>query len=359
MRIKLIILLLSSLVLTSCSSDNNNNEEAPIFKEFIKGADLSFLPQIEESNIVFTDNEISSDALSILKNNGLNTVRIRLWHSPVNNHSAFKEVKTLSKRAKTIGLKVWLCVHYSDTWADPAHQEIPKAWKSLSFPILKDSVYTYTTKILSEIAPDYIQLGNEINPGFLLPSGDRFANQDQFKELLNSGIQAVRNNDNNCKIILHYAGHSTAFSFFNSINELDFDIMALSYYPLWHGKNLNELKTNLIQLSNQFNKPVVIAETAYPFTLNWNDWTNNIVGLEEQLILPDYPATPNGQLDFLLKVREICEETNALGFCYWGAEYVAFDGVESKNGSSWENQALFNFKNELLPAAEAFQLNIK
>jgi len=352
MHTKLIFLLLLSLTVSSCSK--NNNEEPPLVNEFIKGVDLSFLPQIEESNIVFTDNGITSDALNILKNNGLNTVRIRLWHSPVNKHSTFEEVKTLSKRAKSIGLKVWICAHYSDTWADPANQEIPQSWSNLNFEQLTDSVYSYTTKIMNEIQPDYIQIGNEINSGFLFPHGNIDTNFSQFKTLVKSGIKAVRDSDTECKIMLHYAGHSYASSFFSNLNHLDFDIIALSYYPLWHGKDLNELKTNLIQLKNQYDKSVVIAETAYPFTLSWNDWTNNIVGLEEQLILPDYPATPNGQLDFLLKVREICKVTNALGFCYWGAEYVAFEGAESKNDSSWENQALFNFKNELLPAAEAF-----
>ena len=130
--------------------------------------------------------------------------------------------------------------------------------------------------------------------------------------------------------------------------------MALSYYPVWHGKNLDQLQSEISKLQKQFSKKLIIAETAYPFTLDWNDNTNNIIGLNSQLILPDYPASPLGQKEFLKRIHTICTSTNSLGFCYWGAEYVAFNGKESLHGSSWDNLALFDFNNNALPALTVF-----
>jgi arabinogalactan endo-1,4-beta-galactosidase len=129
----------------------------------------------------------------------------------------------------------------------------------------------------------------------------------------------------------------------------------LSYYPIWHGKDLNVLKQKLNMLGSTHSKEILIAETAYPFTLGWNDWTNNIVGLEEQLILPDFQPTPEGQKSFLMAIRNTILETGkGIGFCYWGAELVAWKGPEAADGSPWENQALFDFENNALPALKVF-----
>ena len=142
---------------------------------------------------------------------------------------------------------------------------------------------------------------------------------------------------------------------FGNVNEVDYDIIGISYYPIWHGKSLNELKIQLNELSDSFGKQIMIAETAYPFTLDWNDWTNNIVGLENQLILPDYPATPEGQKNFIRDLKNLVTEvSNGIGFCYWGAELIAWDGENSENGSVWENQAVFDFSNKELPVLMEF-----
>lgn len=99
---------------------------------------------------------------------------------------------------------------------------------------------------------------------------------------------------------------------------------------------------------------MLIAETSYPFTLGWNDWTNNIIGLTNQLH-PNYPATPEGQRDFLQKIKTTVQNTpSGLGFCYWGTEWIAFRGSQATNGSSYENQALWDFNNKLVPAASVF-----
>jgi arabinogalactan endo-1,4-beta-galactosidase len=158
--------------------------------------------------------------------------------------------------------------------------------------------------------------------------------------------------------MLHYAGvDSGSTLFFSKVTAIDYDYIGLSYYPIWHGNHLSNV-TNAINLVGQtYNKKVLIAETAYPFTLSWNDWTNNIVGLDNQLI-PAFPASNSGQKSFVLAIKNALKQSNfGQGFCYWGAEWVAFRGTQSTNGSSWENQALWDFNNNSLPVMDAFNQN--
>jgi len=348
------LFVLSLIFIFSCVKENNIIPTSHELK--IKGADLSFLPMIESKNLVFYDHhEQPNNVLSILKNAGLNTVRVRIWHNPIDEHSGLNEVKQFSQRIHQAQIKLWLCIHYSDTWADPGHQEMPVAWQGLPFNILKDSVFNYTKKIILQTQPEYVQIGNEINSGILFPFGNLSSNESQFKELLNEGIRAVRTFSPQTKIILHFAGHTNAQWFFNKMTSLDYDIIGLSYYPIWHGKDLNALKNNIEILSNSYNKEVVIAETAYPFTLTWNDWTNNIVGMENQLI-NTFPASEIGQKEFLTQLKNnLMLNEKAIGFCYWGAEYVSFNGPTATDGSPWENQALFNFNNKEVLATDLFR----
>lgn len=342
------------LLLTACSKEE---QPKPPTKELIHAADISFLPEIESTGTKFFNAAgQQEDVLLTLKNSGFNTIRLRLWHSPSGGHSSFQEVKTFSERIKQQGLKVWLSVHYSDTWADPGAQLPPALWANIPYNDLKDSVYHYTKKIITEIDPDYIQIGNEINPGILLPAGNISINPTQFVDLLSSGIKAVRDHSAKAKIIIHFAGLDGADWFFNHVKDLSFDMIGLSYYPLWHGRNLNTLKSTLAQLGQTYGKDIIIAETAYPFTLEWDDNTNNILGLESQLILPDYPASPEGQKNFLKEIKSILNTSEkGIGLCYWGAEWIAFRGPQASDGSPWENQALYNYSNKALPAMEVFK----
>ena len=355
---KTIQILIIFSIFISCNNDDIN-EPIPdnVNSTFISAVDISRYPEISNLNPEFYDLEGNqNDFLTIIKDNGVNTVRLRLWVSPINEHSGLNEVKQFSETLKTKGFKTWLTLHFSDTWADPAHQETPIQWQGINFTQLKDSVYNYTEKVMTELQPAYIQIGNEINSGFLHPYGHISNNFQQFKELMATAIEPVRANSNDTKIILHFAGTEGSDWFFNQVNVLDYDIIGLSYYPKWHGKSLNNLKTNMQYLSETHNKKILIAETAYPFTLEWNDWTNNIVGLDEQLILPEYPATPEGQRKFIEQIKILTKEIeNGIGFCYWGAELIAWKGNQATDASPWENQALFNFENQALPVLREFQ----
>jgi len=350
MKYLVFILMLSAIACKKSSTEVNQN---PAELE-IKGTDLSFLPLVRQSGLpLYNSNNQAEDMLTTLKNEGVNAVRLRLWKNPADPVSSFATVKNISQECHSKGIKVLLSVHYSDTWADPGNQTKPAQWQTSTLAQLKDSIRVYTQRVVDEIQPEYIQIGNEINNGILWPEGS-FNNLVNFKGLLQAAIQGARNATPETKIILHYAGFIDASAFFSNFTDLDYDIIGLSYYPIWHGKDLNALASALENLNSTYNKNIFIAETAYPFTLGFNDFTNNIIGLQSQL-LPAYAPTPDGQKQFLSKLKDIC--TNApgcLGFCYWGTEWVSFAGSTSTNGSPWENQAFWDFSNKALPVLDVY-----
>ena len=332
---------------------NTNNPNDRVLD--IKGADISFLPEVRQSGIVFSNaSNQPEDMLTTLKNSGVNVIRLRLWKQPTDPNSSFTTVKNLVSEIKGMGMKTLLSVHYSDTWADPGNQIKPLQWAAASFTDLKDSVYLYTKKIATEINPDYIQIGNEINAGLLLPDGAITASA-QMKQLLQKGIDAVREVSPAAKIIIHYAGQDGAAGFFSLMAGLDYDIIGISYYPQWHGKDLDVLKQNMITISTAQNKPILIAETSYPFSFGFNDFTNNVIGTADQ-ILTQFPATPQGQKDYLNKIKTIAKEVpKCIGFCYWGAEWVSYKGPTATDGSTWENQAFWSFQNVSLPVLDCYK----
>ena len=351
---KKIFYFLLIFIIASCSKESINNTIDE--DNFIRAADMSYLPLIESENtIYYNSNNQPENALLTLKNAGCNTIRIRLWKNPSDSHSGFNEVKALSQRIKQAGMKVWLCIHYSDTWADPGSQTTPLEWQNLSFNDLKIAFQNYTSMVVGEIKPDIVQIGNEINNGFMWPNGNLFSNESQFIELLNIASTTIRNLSPETKIMLHYSGiDSNAVTFFDKISSVNYDYIGLSYYPIWHGIIINDVKLRIDNLGETFNKKVIIAETSYPFTLGYNDFTNNVLGLNSQII-SNYPASLNGQKDFLIALKNsIKQSNNGVGFCYWGTEWIAFRGPTSTNGSSWENQSLWDFNNESVPAIQAF-----
>ena len=335
-----------------------------------RGADLSFLTEIEQANTQFSDSGVIKPALTIFKNNGCNLVRVRLWYNPSTPHSGLDEVLGFCKRIKQNGMDILLDFHYSDTWADPSTQTTPTAWSALNNTNLQDSLFQYTKRVISFLQaqntmPAIVQVGNEINTGILWNLGKLSSwtdpNLTNFTGLLNkaiAGIKAVDTN-NSISIMLHYAGPSTALGFINLMQQqgVVFDMIGLSYYPWWHGSDLSVIQQNLNALATTFNKKIMIAETAYPFTLGYNDLTNNSVGTVNQLI-SGYDATQSGQLAYLQQIKTILlsvPNNLGIGFCYWAPDWVAFKGTTATNGSSWENLALFDFQNNTTQAIKAFK----
>lgn len=355
---KKILFILITTCFLSCSSDSSSDAQQPVPEaEMIRAADMSYLPLIESEGTVYKHNGVAQDPIITLKNAGCNTIRIRLWQNPSDGHCGLAEVKAFALRVKQAGLKVWLSVHYSDSWADPGTQTKPALWQSMDFTTLKNTVAAYTTQVMTEIQPDIIQIGNETNDGMLWPEGKLSSNEAQYLQLVASASTAIRSQSATTKIMLHFAGITGSDYYFNKGQNIDYDYIGLSYYPIWHGKNLATLQNTMNSLGQTHNKKVIIAETAYPFTFGYNDYTNNIIGLQDQII-PAFSATNTGQKGFLTAIKNaVNQSSTGIGFCYWGAEWIAFRGPTATNGSSWENQALWDFNNNSLPVLDVFNSN--
>jgi len=361
-RIISTIILIVSFI--SCKKDDTQSTP-PAAKFFIRGADLSFTPEISTYNINYTENDTVKPILQIMKDKGINTIRVRLWYAPSTVHSSLSEVLDFAKQIKQYGFKFWLDFHYSDWWADPGKQNPPAAWLSLNFDQLKDSIYAYTKNTMNALVqagatPDYVQVGNEVNDGMLWPLGEIYKSTgtdwNSFRTLVEQATTAIKEVSPTTLVMIHYAGLSGATYFFQNLLPLtpDFDLIGLSYYPMYHGKDIDSVKIVVNDLYTQFRKPVVIAETAYPFTLNGNDNTGNLVWLESQII-PAYSATDSGQANFLAKIILNVKHsafTDNFGVCYWAPDWVAYKGTASFDGSAGENQALFDFQNRALPGLD-------
>ena len=331
--------------------------------QFIKGVDISMLRQVEENGGLFYDDGNQVDAMELFKSKGFNTARVKVWHTPSLNYNSANEVLETALRATSAGLDVLLNFHYSDTWADPSNQNKPSAWDDLNFETLCDSVRQYSHGLVTRLKnqntlPKYVQIGNETDCGILWPDGyvcGESNSEIQWEKLRTlfanaiEGINSALDIEDTLKIISHVSSGGNWF--FNNLmlEGIDFDILGISYYPMWHG-TLADLEQNINNLSNQFQKPVLVLETAYPFTLQWNDNTHNVLGLETQL-LPGYEASEEGQVLFLNDLVSLVNENIfGLGLCYWAPDWISTDQF----GSPWENQTLFDFEGESLEALSVF-----
>ncbi len=240
------------------------------------GADISFLPQLEARGIKFSDKGIEKDAIEILKDHGINYIRLRIFNNPANENGYspgkgfcdLNYTKQMAKRAKAAGIKLLLDFHYSDTWADPGKQFKPKAWEGLSFPDLKKALYDYTKMVMQELknqgtTPDMVQVGNEINHGIVWPEGN-VNNPDGMAQLYNAGVAAVKSVDPKVQIMLHVAlggQNSESVDFIDGMLKrgAHFDVIGESYYPKWHG-TLDDLRDNLADLAHRYNKDIIVVE---------------------------------------------------------------------------------------------------
>jgi len=338
--------------------------------DFIKGVDLSTLLQVEDNGGVFYENGIVKDPVLIFKDHGIDYIRIKIWHTPTSDYDNLQKVLIAAQRIKSNGLKFLLNIHYSDWWADPANQTKPAAWNGLLFQSLKDSVYQYTKNIITTLKnhnalPDMVQIGNEIICGMLWNDGricEQYNTPQQWANLsalVNEGIRGVNDaidfNDS-VKIMIHTdrgGDNAGARWFYDGLlaQNVSFDIIGLSYYPWWHG-TLSDLQNNLNDLASRYSKEIIVVETAYPWTLLWNDTTYNLVGNSSQL-LAGYPATVQGQKDFLVDLINIINNTTdgkGVGVFYWEPDWISTQTF----GSPWENLAMFDFSGELLPSISAF-----
>jgi arabinogalactan endo-1,4-beta-galactosidase len=320
----------------------------------------------------FGDREITN-ALTILKQHGVDYIRLRVWVNPADGYHNKHEILKMGRLADAVGLKLLVDFHYSDTWADPGTQTKPAAWASYTVPQLAKAVYDFTYSVCDGLADQgtpaaMVQIGNEINSGMLFPDGSTWnpPNWNNLAEFINAGASAAKAAHRETKVMLHLAnGWDNGGSrwWFDNITALGvpFDVIGFSFYNYW-GPNggiasLGDLQYNLGDISARYNKDVVVVETAYPFTLNDADGFPNSIGWPSQLVA-GYPATTAGQAanlrDVIAVVRSV-PNGHGLGVFYWDATWTAvpgngWDPTNPASGDSWENQALFDFNDRALPA---------
>ena len=292
---------------------------------FYTGMDLSYQPFLKPYNVDYKDASGNSvgNLLNFCKNNGVNIIRIRLFHSPnpadaVLNASSLESVVSYCQQISQSGNNILLDMHFSDTWADPGKQIVPAAWDGMDFDAVNDSVYAYTKYVLNKLKtanalPIIVQIGNETNSGFLYNYGrvwgDFESNWPNYVKLVNNANKAIveiaQGIGKEIKSMVHIANPVGASGFYTKLkdNGAQYDMIGLSYYPRWHSKDLNEVQSSMNELATTFQKPIMIVETSYPFTLGWNDWTNNAIGIESQIL----PATLQHLKDKKLFLKNWCK----------------------------------------------------
>lgn len=338
----------------------SNAPDAPYWR----GVDASFIPQYRDLGAVFYEGKNPIEPLAAFAKTGSNLLRLRVWVDPPEKYCNPEHTLAMAREAKKLGMDLLIDFHYADSWADPGKQPKPKAWAELSNEDLEKAVREHTHRVIADLVaqktpPKIVQIGNEIADGLLWPTGRiSRGGREMFGRLLKAGIEGARaampKSDPLSIMIHHDQGGKNGVCrwYYDLVKELgvEFDMIGLSYYPWWHG-TLDDLSKNLNDLAERYQKPLMVVETAYPFTLSSGDDTGNFVERENQLV-PGYPATPQGQIAFLKKLHAIVKavpENRGVGVCYWAPEYVAYPGIHTP----CENLCLFDFERKLLPGARA------
>ncbi len=367
---------------------------------FIRGMDASSVLVEENSGVTYYGFDGNKqDVFETLAEAGVNYIRLRVWNDPYDKNGngyggGNNDVQTaiaLGKRATKYGMKVCIDFHYSDFWADPKRQHAPKAWLGMSVDEKADALYQFTQDSLRKMLDEgvdvgMVQVGNEINYGM---SGIKRA--DSVAKLLSAGSKAVRDvskeKQHEMKVVLHYTNISRLNELKNIAaglkkNEVDYDIMGLSYYPFWDGDN-EDMQNAVAMIRNDFGKEVVIAETSYCYTTKDGDGSANSFDGVSGLVT-GYPASVQGQASM---IRDICAAANdagALGIFYWegtwipvgpatadnapiweqygsgwassfASEYDPQDAGKYYGGCSWDNQAMFDFEGQPLESLKVFR----
>ena len=313
---------------------------------FAKGADISWLPQMEATGYKFLNEKgVEEDCFKILKERGINSIRLRTWVNPSDDrstgHCSKEETVAMALRAKKYGMRVMIDFHYSDTWADPSKQAKPKAWVGLNFEQLKQALYDYTFDVMTAlktagVTPEWVQVGNETPSGMVYPEGST-DNWAQLAQLINKGYDAIKTVSPTSKVILHVdqGNNSERFRWWfdaAKANGAKYDIIGLSYYPFWLEGNpdytlsINDLGNNLNDMASRYGKEVMVVE----------------VGGEDTKVQNTYDMLTA----VIKKVKEV-PNGKGLGVFYW----------EPQGARSWSHYSLSAWGDDGKPskALDAFK----
>ena len=335
-RIVLLLLFISSTTIALAQKKNK--------LAFAKGADVSWLPQMEATGYRFYDTDgKEKDCLQLLKERGMNTIRLRVFVNPsqdkASGHCSKEETVAMALRAQKAKMRIMIDFHYSDTWADPAKQAKPAAWANLSFDALQNKVYEHTFNVLTAlkkagVTPEWVQVGNEIPGGMLWPDGST-NNWAQLAQLLNKGYEATKAVNAKIKVIVHVdeGNNNEKFRwFFDKATEhqVKYDVIGLSYYPFWIKKDYSEtiadLQKNLNDMASRYQKEVMVVEVG---------------GVDEQV------QNTKELLAATIKAVRAVPDHKGLGVLYW----------EPQGAKSWSGYGLSAWQQDgkPSPALDAFK----
>ena len=371
-----------------------------ISDDFIRGMDASAVLALENSGVKYYnfDGE-EQDVFQTLSEAGVNYIRLRVWNDPYDEkgngygggNNDLPTAIELGKRATKYGMKVCIDFHYSDFWADPKRQHAPKAWEGMDIDEKCDALYDYTkdslTQLLDEgVDVEMVQVGNEINNGM---AGEYYL--PNVTQLLKSGTKAVREiadtYNKDIQVVIHYTniennGEIDSLASNLQNNDVDYDIMGLSYYPFWDG-SFDNMQRISRYIQKTYNKKVMIAETSYCYTSEDGDGSgNSLVGTDD--IVKGYPATVQSQATMVRDVCAAANEAELEGVFYWEGTWIPVGSATADNspiwekygsgwassyasdydpddaglyygGCSWDNQAMFDFTGHPLPSLNVFK----
>lgn len=419
-KILIFTMLLSMITLVSCNekTTSTTSEENPepndkvvssdtlyvdkienLPEDFIMGMDASCVPSLEASGVKYYDHDGNEkDVYQILAENGINYIRVRVWNDPFNSQGQgygggncdIENAIAIGKRATQYGMKLLVNFHYSDFWADPAKQMVPKAWKGMNVTDMSDALYEYTKESLQKLVDagvdvGMVQVGNETN-GYMCGINK----WSDIAKLMNAGSKAVREVCPNALVALHFANPEKVsnyknYAYYLASQQVDYDVFASSYYPFWHG-TLDNLQTLLSEIATTYNKKVMVAETSYAYTELDSDFQGNTISSASGIV-KNYPFTVQGQANLVHDVVEtIVNTTNGIGVFYWEGTWISVGGetweensqLWQEHGSGWassyaagydpndagkyyggcavENQAFFDEKGKALESLKVFAL---
>lgn len=383
-------------------------EESTIFVEpvdgisddFYRGMDASAVLALENSGVKYYNFDgKEQDVFMTLAQAGVNYIRLRVWNDPYDENGngyggGNNDVATaiaLGQRATKYGMKVCIDFHYSDFWADPKKQFVPKAWEGMEIEEKSDALYNFTLESLTQLLDagvdvGMVQIGNEINNGM---SGE--TDVANVRKLLTAGSKAVReaaaNSGKEILVAVHYTNIDDMKKLDTlltglQVKEIDYDIVGLSFYPYWHG-TIEDLKNAIIHIRDTYGKKVYVAENAYCYTAEDGDGSaNSVEGTDD--LAEGYSASVQGQAN---EVRDVCaaaSEAGAEGVFYWEGTWIPVGPADADNsdlwekygsgwassyasgydpkdagqyygGCSWDNQAMFDFTGHPLASLNVFK----
>ncbi|HEV8506195.1 MAG TPA: glycosyl hydrolase 53 family protein [Chitinophagaceae bacterium] len=338
------IFIVAALVFATCEKKESTQpvpDPPPGNQFFARGADVSWLTQMEtEGQKFYNSNGAKMDCMELLKSLGVNSIRLRAWVDPSASGGLCNTEDLIDKavRAKNLGMKIMIDLHYSDWWADPGKQNKPATWASQDFNTLKTSVYNYTVDVMNAlktngITPEWAQVGNETNDGMLWPDGKASANMANFAQLVNEGCDGVKSVSASSKVIVHISNgfDNNLFRWiFDGIknNNAKWDVIGMSLYP--HPANWSTLNdqclANMNDMILRYNKEIMICEVG----MSW-----------------DQPDACNAFLSDLISKIKSLAGNRGLGVFYW----------EPECSVNWNGYTLGAFDNSGKPtiALDAFK----